>query len=67
MKRAPQSWQGELKTTYFLGPGIPPSPKHYEPQQSFPTAQILLRIFNEPQMSTIFNVVAAIPGWESDR
>ncbi len=73
MKRAPPDWQGGLKATYFLGPGTQSQTKtatsyKYSPLPSPPPFQIRLRIFNEPTMATIFNVVGSIPGaWESDR
>ncbi|CAG7717154.1 unnamed protein product, partial [Allacma fusca] len=51
-RKIPKDWQGGLKMLYSLG-GVQPA--H-------------LRIFNEPKTSSIYNVVAAIPGaWESDR
>jgi len=69
-KRAPKEWQGGLKTDYVLGPAasplVPPSSTQRDQEGSH--LQVRLRIFNEPKMSTIYNVVAAIPGaWESDR
>ncbi|OXA57011.1 Glutamate carboxypeptidase 2 [Folsomia candida] len=67
MKRAPPNWQGGLKTPYFLGPTttVQTSSKF---GQTTSAVQVRLRIFNEPQIREIYNVVAAIPGaWESDR
>lgn len=56
-EKAPVEWQGGLKTSYFLGGWKPDG-----------GGLVHLKIFNEAKTSSIYNVVAAIPGvMESDR
>jgi hypothetical protein len=56
-EKAPGLWIGGLKTKYFLGGG-----------KSDAEGLVHLKIFNEAKTSSIYNVVAAIPGiMESDR
>lgn len=69
---APKQWQGGLGISYFLG-----GPRIHQQQQNNGANEsaamsgnetVRLRVFNEAKLSTIYNVIAAIPGtMESDR